>query len=47
MWLAAGVLACTLLGSVGASAQSQRETERKLQQLRDELKTISADRREL
>ncbi|MBO9789295.1 murein hydrolase activator EnvC family protein [Xanthomonas phaseoli] len=47
MWLAAGVLACTLLGSVGANAQSQRETERKLQQLRDELKTISADRREL
>ncbi len=47
MWLAACVLACTLLGSLGASAQSQRETERKLQQLRDELKTISADRREL
>ncbi|QOY23762.1 peptidoglycan DD-metalloendopeptidase family protein [Xanthomonas citri] len=47
MWLAVGVLACTLLGSMGASAQSQRETERKLQQLRDELKTISADRREL
>ncbi|WP_193588605.1 murein hydrolase activator EnvC family protein [Xanthomonas vasicola] len=47
MWLAACALACTLLGSVGASAQSQRETERKLQQLRDELKTISADRREL
>ncbi|WP_194272157.1 murein hydrolase activator EnvC family protein [Xanthomonas citri] len=47
IWLAVGVLACTLLGSMGASAQSQRETERKLQQLRDELKTISADRREL
>lgn len=46
-WLAATVLACTLLGSTGAGAQSQRETERKLQQLRDELKTISADRREL
>lgn len=46
-WLAATVLACTLLGSTAAGAQSQRETERKLQQLRDELKTISADRREL
>jgi len=47
IWLAASVLACTLLASMGASAQSQRETERKLQQLRDELKTISADRHEL
>ncbi|NIJ77649.1 septal ring factor EnvC (AmiA/AmiB activator) [Xanthomonas campestris] len=46
-WLAATVLACALLGSAGAGAQSQRETERKLQQLRDELKTISADRRAL
>ncbi|NJC49880.1 UNVERIFIED_ORG: septal ring factor EnvC (AmiA/AmiB activator) [Xanthomonas campestris] len=46
-WLAATVLACTLLGSTAAGAQSQRETERKLQQLREELKTISADRREL
>ncbi|RYF00386.1 MAG: peptidase M23, partial [Oxalobacteraceae bacterium] len=46
-WLAATVLACALLGSTGAGAQSQRETERKLQQLRDELKTISADRRAL
>lgn len=45
--LACALLACTLLGSASASAQSQRETERKLQQLRDELKTISADRREL
>ncbi|ENZ96720.1 membrane bound metallopeptidase [Xanthomonas fragariae LMG 25863] len=47
VWLAATVLACALLASAGADAQSQRETERKLQQLRDELKTISADRREL
>jgi septal ring factor EnvC (AmiA/AmiB activator) len=46
-WLTATVLACTLLGSTAAGAQNQRETERKLQQLRDELKTISADRREL
>ncbi|MBB5737580.1 septal ring factor EnvC (AmiA/AmiB activator) [Xanthomonas arboricola] len=46
-WLAATVLACALLGSAGAGAQSQREAERKLQQLRDELKTISADRRAL
>ncbi|MCE4355340.1 murein hydrolase activator EnvC family protein [Xanthomonas hortorum] len=45
--LACALLACTLLGSAGASAQSQREAERKLQQLRDELKTITADRREL
>ncbi|WP_372392521.1 murein hydrolase activator EnvC [Xanthomonas sp. NCPPB 3582] len=45
--LAAAALACALLGSAGVAAQSQRETERKLQQLRDELKTISADRREL
>ena len=47
VWLAATVLACALLASAGADAQSQRETERKLQQLRDELKTISANRREL
>ncbi|MCD0278357.1 peptidoglycan DD-metalloendopeptidase family protein [Xanthomonas melonis] len=46
-WLSAAVLACLLLGSAAVTAQSQRETERKLQQLRDELKTISADRREL
>ncbi|CAD0297929.1 Murein hydrolase activator EnvC [Xanthomonas hortorum pv. cynarae] len=45
--LACALLACTVLGSAGASAQSQREAERKLQQLRDELKTITADRREL
>ncbi|MGV7197291.1 murein hydrolase activator EnvC family protein [Xanthomonas axonopodis] len=46
-WLAAALVACTLLGSGAVAAQSQRETERKLQQLRDELKTISADRRAL
>ncbi|NIK40869.1 septal ring factor EnvC (AmiA/AmiB activator) [Xanthomonas arboricola] len=46
-WLAVTVLACALLGSTGAGAQSQREAERKLQQLREELKTISADRRAL
>ncbi|MCC4613879.1 peptidoglycan DD-metalloendopeptidase family protein [Xanthomonas campestris pv. esculenti] len=46
-WLAAALVACTLLGSGAVAAQSQRETERKLRQLRDELKTISADRRAL
>ncbi|MEB1259817.1 peptidoglycan DD-metalloendopeptidase family protein [Xanthomonas campestris pv. campestris] len=46
-WLAAAVFACTLLAGTSAGAQSQREAERKLQQLRDELKTISADRRDL
>lgn len=41
------MFACTLLAGTSAGAQSQREAERKLQQLRDELKTISADRRDL
>ncbi|XKY97024.1 peptidoglycan DD-metalloendopeptidase family protein [Xanthomonas campestris pv. campestris] len=45
--MAAAVFACTLLAGTSAGAQSQREAERKLQQLRDELKTISADRRDL
>ena len=41
------MFACTLLAGTSAGAQSQREAERKLQQLRDELKTIRADRRDL
>lgn len=41
------MFACTLLAGTSAGAQSQREAERKLQQLHDELKTISADRRDL
>ena len=41
------MFACTLQAGTSAGAQSQREAERKLQQLRDELKTISADRRDL
>lgn len=41
------MFACTLLAGTSAGAQSQREAERKLHQLRDELKTISADRRDL
>ena len=41
------MFACTLLAGTSAGAQSQREAECKLQQLRDELKTISADRRDL
>ncbi|CAP49353.1 hypothetical protein XCCB100_0025 [Xanthomonas campestris pv. campestris] len=45
--MAVAVFACTLLAGTSAGAQSQREAERKLQQLRDELKTISADRRDL
>nr|WP_323369922.1 peptidoglycan DD-metalloendopeptidase family protein [Xanthomonas campestris] len=45
--MAAAVFACTLLAGTSAGAQSQREAERKLQQLHDELKTISADRRDL
>ncbi|KAB7766686.1 peptidase M23 [Xanthomonas maliensis] len=41
------MLACVVLACGPATAQNQREAERKLQQLRDELKSIGADRRAL